>query len=335
VGRALQDFFSSLPSSSFVVTNDDECVNPKNGEFCSTTAVVPLSLSSMLCAAEDLRISTKIPPWSLTSAETIRANAARSRQELVGFCDNDDNNDGDADGSSNNNKSMKKFPLDVYYIHAPDCWPGWHPRCDNHPRPLLELRDAWLAMEAVVGLDHSAQRIGLSNVYPPQLLDIIQFVQERQQQALEKDGTSSTMTAPPRMPDVLQAYADPIKPADELRRICQEHGIEFVSYSTLGTQHRRRGGPDGSGGKNPVLDSVVVQGIAQKHDRSAAEVVLTWARQKNMSVIPRSSQREHIRELTRLLPSSAIDSSSSSVSGGLLVLDDEDMLQMDSLKDTA
>jgi diketogulonate reductase-like aldo/keto reductase len=126
------------------------------------------------------------------------------------------------------------------------------------------------------------------------------------------------------MPDVLQAYADPIKPADELRRICQEHGIEFVSYSTLGTQHRRRG-PDG---KNPVLDSSIVQGIAQKHDCSEAEVVLSWARQKNMSVIPRSSKREHIRELTHLLPSP--DSSSSG-----LFLDAEDMLQMESLKDTA
>jgi diketogulonate reductase-like aldo/keto reductase len=319
VGKALQDFFASSSSSS--VTNDDECVDPKNGEFCSTTAIVASS-----CAAEDLRISTKIPPWSLTSADAIRENAARSRQELVGFCD-DHASDGDVNDSNTNNN---KYPLDVYYIHAPDCWPGWHPRCDEnlHPHgPLLDLRDTWLAMEAVVGVDHSAQRIGLSNVYPPQLLDIIQFVHERQQEAQEKeDGTTTTTTAAaPRMPDVLQAYADPIKPADELRRICQEHGIEFVSYSTLGTQHRRRG-PDG---KNPVLDSAIVQDIAKKHDRSAAEVVLSWARQKDMSVIPRSSKREHIRELTRLLPSP--DSSSSSG----LFLDAEDMLQMDSLKDTA
>ena len=82
-------------------------------------------------------------------------------------------------------------------------------------------------MEAVVGLDRSAKRIGLSNVRPDELLDIITYVQER---------TARGQTNPlPRMPDVLQAYSDPLKPADALRAICKEHGIAFVSYSTLGT----------------------------------------------------------------------------------------------------
>lgn len=82
-------------------------------------------------------------------------------------------------------------------------------------------------MEAIVGLDYSAKRIGLSNVRPDELLDLIAYVQER--------IAAGETYPPPRMPDVLQAYADPLKPADALRAICNEHGIEFVSYSTLGT----------------------------------------------------------------------------------------------------
>jgi diketogulonate reductase-like aldo/keto reductase len=237
VGLALKTFF----------TND--CTD---GEQCKT------------CTSEDIRISTKIPPWSLTSATDIRAHAADSRQELVGFC------------------QENHFPLDVYYIHAPACWEGWHPRCDDAPSTLA-LRDAWMAMEAVVGIDNNARRIGLSNVGPAELRDIIQFVKDRPVDSYP----------PPRMPDVLQAFADPISPSEELRRICAFHGIEFVSYSTLGTQHR--------GKSNPVLTSPIVKELAHRHDRSVAEVVLSWALQKDMSVIPRSTQENHIAELAKLL----------------------------------
>jgi diketogulonate reductase-like aldo/keto reductase len=150
--------------------------------------------------------------------------------------------------------------------HAPRCWKGWHGRCDNPPS-TLELRDAWKAMEAVAGLDHTAKRIGLSNVHPNELLDVIQFVQNR----IEAGETDP----PPRVPDVLQAYSDPIHTAGELRKICSDHGIEFVSYSTLGTQHRNVA-------ENPVLTSMVVQRLAEKHSRSVAEVVLSWALQNDM-----------------------------------------------------
>ena len=265
VGRALQDFIMLRKN------------NPEEESSCRRT----VDGSSNVCeafACEHLRISTKIPPWSLTSEENIRSNAASSRQELLGFCDVMEPQTA-ASGSA--------APLDVYYIHAPTCWKGWHPRCDNHP-PLLDLRSSWCAMEAVVGLDGNARRIGLSNIRPDELLDIIHYVQERQQSDPQKDG------APPRIPDVVQAFADPIEPAEELRRICREHGIEFVSYSTLGTQHR-------SVSQNPVLGSTVVQQLAAKHGRSTAEVVLSWALQQGMSVIPRSGNKGHIQELARLL----------------------------------
>lgn len=164
-------------------------------------------------------------------------------------------------------------------------------------------------MEAVVGIDHNTERIGLSNVHPNELLDIIQFVRERQEKG-EK-------MPPPRIPDAVQAFADPISPADELRRICAEHGIEFVSYSTLGTQHRQTA-------HNPVLESPVVQKLAAKYSRSTAEVVLSWALQKGMSVIPRSSKRPHIQEVARLLdPHQA------------KFLEDVDLKAIDGLRNTA
>jgi len=227
------------------------------------------------CRLEGLEISTKIPPWQLTSIQNIRVLAENSRRELVGFCDDE---------------TIGKFPLDVYYIHAPMCWEGWHPRCSGVAEAdTLPLREAWLGMEAVAQ-DGNAKRIGLSNIWPNQLLDIIHFVQERQK-------TYTGEGPPPRMPDVLQAYADPLSPSLDLRQICKEHGIEFVSYSTLGTQHSMRGGG------NPVLTNANIKEIAVKYERSAAEVVLSWAIQHDMSVIPRSTKERHIMELSNMLTS--------------------------------
>lgn len=276
VGTALQAYAESLISDTNDVTAvDDECVMIDE-ENASPTCLGNDRRSIRQQFCHELQISTKIPPWELTSADHIRSNAAHSREQLVGFCDTEDS---------------QKYPLDIYYIHAPACWKGWHTRCENPPK-IMDLRSVWLALEAVVGLDHSARRIGLSNVRPDELLDILQFVRERKAAAVDAS------VAPPRMPDAVQAFADPIQPAEELRKICQEHGIQFVSYSTLGTQHIYRS----KSHQNPVLTHPIVLELAGKYERSTAEVVLSWALQHQMSVIPRSSRPEHIVELARLLP---------------------------------
>ena len=61
------------------------------------------------CVEEGLMISTKIPPWELTSAENIRFQAKQSQETLLGFCSTD------YDDTSN---TQRKYPLDVYFIHA-------------------------------------------------------------------------------------------------------------------------------------------------------------------------------------------------------------------------
>jgi diketogulonate reductase-like aldo/keto reductase len=325
VGRAAARYFSDLllerqqdaAAAAAAATGSSNAVdcdeNNNNNNNCPNA---PISTMRQLCRAEKLQMSTKIPPWSLTSIEDIRNHARHSRQQLVGFCD-DDNDDDDHDAGS------APFPLDIYYIHAPSCWRGWHPRCDDPP-PLLSLRESWRAMEAVAGEDGTASRIGLSNVRVDELLDVIKFVRERQQQQLSEgtyEGKYNHLQSPPRIPDVVQSYADPIEPADELRGVCREHGIQFVSYSTLGTQHKYRRSRSGGSGdlENPVLTSPVIVPIATKHGRSVAEVVLSWAIRKGMSVIPRSTNYRHIQELARLFDDAHF-------------LDDDDVRDIDSMK---
>lgn len=287
VGYALKQFFS--------VTNNETCADQQED----------VRSSKIECGKHSIRVSTKIPPWELLSSTHIRQRAADSRKELLGFCDPISLSDPEmisnpftelssyGDVRDESSHGMIPYPLDVYYIHAPKCWDGWHPDCDGvSPDDTLDLREAWLAMEAVVGLDHSAARIGLSNVNTEELKDIIEFVHER------LHGSEQDQYPPPRMPDAVQIYADPLDSDVALRQLCSHHGIEFVSYSTLGTQHMRY-----ENSRNPVLQSKVIQRIAAHHGRSAAEVVLSWAIQNGMSVIPRSSKVEHIKELAKLIHS--------------------------------
>jgi len=266
VGRALEEYFK------YPVIEERECAAALIQNFADESDTCSLPKDLPKCGEEDVRVSTKIPPWSMTSFEDIRQHARDSRTELVGFCDD-----------PNDNSTI--YPLDVYYIHAPECWESWHPRCKDSLPDLLNLTEAWKAMEAIVAIDHSAQRIGVSNVHSYVLEDLIKDIKERQ-----KQGDPNA-----RMPDVLQYFADPIQPSSDERAICSKYGIEFVAYSTLGRNH-----PDKSK-ENHVLSDPIVQGIAAKHGRSEAEVVLSWALQHKMSVIPRSKTKEHIEQLANML----------------------------------
>lgn len=261
-------------TSSSTDTDTDSHDDASSSAATSSYPTLSKGSLSAICEKENVLISTKIGPWDLISEERIRTNAANSRSILVGFCDT----------------TEYKYPLDVYYIHAPKCWNGWHHRCTNVGN-TLSLRQVWIAMEKIVAVDHNAQRIGLSNISPYELLDIIHFVQERQNQKRTDDDSNI-----PRMPDAVQAYSDPIYPNHELRHICQQYHIEFVSYSTLGTQHVMKDGQ-----QNPVLYNPIILELAKQYQRSTAEIVLSWALQHHMSIIPRSTNPHHIQQLSRLL----------------------------------
>merc|ERR1712037_1048039 len=221
------------------------------------------------CASLRLRISSKIAPYDVTSSDNIRKHAEKTRKQLLGFCDMFSIRSAIAKGDG---AMPEPFPLDVYYLHAPECWQGWHPKCETGEEMTMSLREAWEAME-LVKKDKNAVKIGLSNVSEEELQDIIDFVKERWAKS-KADG----------------------EPNIDMRLLCQENGIDFVSYSTLGTQQEFN-----EEGENPVLTDAVVKKMAEKYERSEAEVVLSWALQSGMSVIPRSQNEEHIKQLSNLI----------------------------------
>lgn len=85
--------------------------------------------------------------------------------------------------------------------------------------------------------------------------------------------------------------SDPLRADNAVQKVCKEHNIAYMAYSSLGTQWQFQGGDS-----NPVLTHPKIQEIAKLRGCSVVQVVLGWALKKGQIVIPRSSNREHLRD---------------------------------------
>lgn len=131
------------------------------------------------------------------------------------------------------------------------------------PRPEGETYLA--AWEALVRLREAglARSIGVSNFLPEQLDRII-------------EATGVT-------PAVNQIELHPRFQQRELRAHHEAHGIVTQSWSPLG-----QGGD--------ILSDPAVLGVAEKHGRSAAQVILAWHLRHGFSVIPKSADPGRLAE---------------------------------------
>lgn len=143
---------------------------------------------------------------------------------------------------------------------------------------------AWPGMERALerGLTRS---IGVSNFDAGELETVIE-----------------ACTTPPA---VDQVQFSPFQYRRELLNACQRHGIALEAYSPL------------TSGRD--LDHRVVVEVAERNGRTAAQILLRWALQRGVIVIPKSVHRERIVENL-----GALD----------LSLSEEDMANLDALDRT-
>ncbi|CAK9032811.1 Glyoxal reductase (GR) (Methylglyoxal reductase) [Durusdinium trenchii] len=152
---------------------------------------------------------------------------------------------------------LKTDYLDVMLLHKPWCWPG---ACSRQPEGTW--KDGWRALEELHGLGQ-ALAIGICDVD----MDLLEeLLQQRQK------------------PHIIQNWMDPFHQDKLVRRKCQEEGIQYQAYSTLGAQWVYFKGYE----VNPVFSNLVLQEIAQFHNRTVAQVVLNWAVHRGISIIPAS-----------------------------------------------
>lgn len=131
------------------------------------------------------------------------------------------------------------------------------------PLPMEgKFTQAWKAMEKLYA-DERVRAIGISN-FKPQHMEVL----------LNEAET---------VPAVNQIELHPLFQQTETRAYCAEHDIAIESYSPL------------MQGRDAFTHPVIAT-LAQKHDKTPAQVILRWHVQSDFIVIPKSVNPERIRE---------------------------------------
>ncbi|KAJ7372167.1 hypothetical protein OS493_020596 [Desmophyllum pertusum] len=147
--------------------------------------------------------------------------------------------------------------LDLYLIH----WPGVQKLKSDDPRNAELRQESWKALEKLytAGLIKS---IGVSNYTMDHLEELIQY---------------ATV-----VPAVLQVEFHPRLYQKELLEYCKSKGIQLQAYTSLG--------------QGKLLDEPTVCTIAAQYNKTTAQLLLKWALQHDVGVIPKSVRTQHIKD---------------------------------------
>ncbi|KAJ4847938.1 hypothetical protein Tsubulata_040432 [Turnera subulata] len=158
--------------------------------------------------------------------------------------------------------------LQLDYIH----WPvrmkkgtvGFPPESLEQP----DFPSTWRAMEALYD-SGKARAIGVSNFSTKKLADLLQVAR-----------------IPPA---VNQVECHPSWQQEKLRTFFQSKGVHLSGYSPLGS-------PGTSSLKSDVLKNPILNMVAEKLGKTAAQVALRWGLQMGNSVLPKSTHESRIKE---------------------------------------
>jgi alcohol dehydrogenase (NADP+) len=166
--------------------------------------------------------------------------------------------------------------LDLYLVHWPVALePGVNmPASPDDFIALddLPIAETWAAMEALVE-DGLVRHIGVSNFSVPKLRRLL--------------------AAADHPPEMNQVELHPYLQQPQLVDFCHAQDVHVTAYSPLGSADR----PDAmKADDEPVLmDDPVIAEIADAHDASPAQVLISWALHRDTAVIPKSVTPAHIK----------------------------------------
>ncbi|WP_254523794.1 aldo/keto reductase [Natrinema caseinilyticum] len=79
-----------------------------------------------------------------------------------------------------------------------------------------------------------------------------------------------------------QVEFHPLLPQESVRETCDNLDVDVVGYSPLA--------------RGRIIDQPEIQSIAEKHDVTEAQVSLAWAREKDVTAIPKATSANHIAD---------------------------------------
>jgi diketogulonate reductase-like aldo/keto reductase len=169
--------------------------------------------------------------------------------------------------------SLKKLQLDfvdLYLIHTPF---AFQPGDEQDPRDAngnviydqgVTLLDTWKAMESLVS-EGKCKAIGLSDVSLAQVQDIVKAARIK--------------------PAVVHVESHPYLPEWDLLNYCKEKGIVLQAFAALGHSSEPN-----------LLKDPVITAIAQRVNKTPAQVLLAWAIQRGTAPLTTSKTPSRIQE---------------------------------------
>jgi diketogulonate reductase-like aldo/keto reductase len=169
--------------------------------------------------------------------------------------------------------SLKKLQLayvDLYLIHTPF---AFQPGDEQDPRDAsgnviydngVTLLDTWTALEGLVD-DGKCKAIGLSDVRLDQVREIFDAARIK--------------------PAVVHVESHPYHPQWELLEYCRKNGIVLQAFAALGHSLEPK-----------LVEDPVITAIAQRVNKTPAQVLLAWAIQRGTALLTTSKTPSRIRE---------------------------------------
>jgi len=162
-------------------------------------------------------------------------------------------------------KDLQLDYLDLYLIHGPFRIKKGTTMSPENLIPT-DIPATWGAMEKLYD-SGKARAIGVSNFTCKKLEDLFAIARVH--------------------PAVNQVECHPVWQQDKLRKLCQLKGVHLSAFSPLGSP--------GVNGPS-VLNNPIVISVAEKLQKTPAQVALRWGIQMGQSVLPKSVNEARIKE---------------------------------------
>lgn len=169
------------------------------------------------------------------------------------------------------------FPVALKYVDPKVRYPpGWaFDGKDDIQLSKASIQETWTAMEGLVGKG-LAKSIGVSNFQGSLLLDLLRYAKIR--------------------PATLQIEHHPYLVQPTLLKLAEAEGIAVTAYSSFGPQSfvelEWQKAKD-----TPVLfEHDIITAAAKKHGKTPAQVLLRWATQRGLAVIPKSNNQQRLQQ---------------------------------------
>lgn len=130
-------------------------------------------------------------------------------------------------------------------------------------QPYGDVHGAYRAMEELYQAGR-VRAIGISNFHPDRVMDMIVHHQV--------------------VPAVNQIETHPFHQQVETQKFLQENGVQIESWGPFAE------------GRNNIFQNELLLGLAAKHNKTVAQIILRWLTQRGVVAIPKSVRKERMAE---------------------------------------